>query len=152
MEVKEGQIYKHFKGDLYRVLHIAIHTETNEKLVVYQAIYDESKIFARPYDMFVSKVDRDKYPEVDAEYRFTPFDETDTNQINPQVLAFLDTDNFAEKLRILREMRDTVTNDMLNTMAFSVDFIFNEGTTEEKYEELLNCIALRERFEGARLR
>ena len=70
MEVKVKGIYRHFKGDLYLVEDIAIHSETKEKMVIYRALYEDSKLYARPYDMFISKVDKNKYPNVIQEYRF----------------------------------------------------------------------------------
>lgn len=70
MEIKRNGVYKHFKGDYYLVDDIATHSETREKLVIYRALYGETGLYARPYKMFIEKVDKVKYPDVKQEYRF----------------------------------------------------------------------------------
>lgn len=81
---KSGDIVQHFKHECYpadspmytyRILGYATHSETRETLVIYEALYDMNsedtlKVFARPLDMFMSKVDKEKYPDIRQEYRF----------------------------------------------------------------------------------
>ena len=49
-------IYKHYKGNLYQVFHVATHSETREKVVVYQCIYGDYSVWVRPYEMFCEQV------------------------------------------------------------------------------------------------
>lgn len=49
--------YEHYKGKFYRVIGVARHSETAEDLVVYQALYGERGLWARPLKMFIEDVD-----------------------------------------------------------------------------------------------
>ncbi|MEY8230240.1 DUF1653 domain-containing protein [Oscillospiraceae bacterium 50-16] len=69
-EVLEGRYYRHFRGNLYKVIGIATHTETEEKMVVYQAQYGKFGLFVRPYHMFAEEIDRKQYPEATQKHRF----------------------------------------------------------------------------------
>ena len=68
-KLKIHGVYKHFKGDYYFAEDVAIHSETREKLVIYRPLYDKDELYARPYDMFLSEVDHEKYPNVKQKYR-----------------------------------------------------------------------------------
>ena len=69
-KIKIKGLYKHFKGKLYYVEDIAIHSEDNTKYVVYRALYGENNLYIRPLEMFLSKIDKEKYPEIEQVYRF----------------------------------------------------------------------------------
>ena len=228
---RPNEIYQHFKGNLYRVITLAKHADTGEILVIYQALYGSFEVFARPLSEFTGKVDRTKYPDTAAEYRFTLLpqivgqasgtvwpemrgqaldnvqqqgsgtenagmqnrrqpepdgiparqqtapaqqqaapaedaeierhdilpqdvqpDEEKEPALDPMLLAFLDADTYEEKLTIFTDMRGRVTDDMLTTMAVSMDIDLKEGELMDRYEELKNCIIMLEKYECNRLR
>ena len=211
---RPNEIYQHFKGNLYRVVTLAKHADTGQMLVIYQALYGSFEVFARPLADFTGKVDRAKYPDAAAEYRFTllpqivgqaseadrlemrqepdtaqpqssgaenpeagnrrptepdstpvqeqtaptkgtdmqPQDEQEEPALDPMLLAFLDADTYEEKLAIFTDMSGRVTDDMLTTMAVSMDIDLKEGELMDRYEELKNCIIMREKYECNRLR
>lgn len=209
---KPHEIYKHFKGNLYQIVTIAQHSETGEQLVIYQAMYGDFKIYARPLAMFTSEVDKVKYPEVqqrsrfelqgaDADRQIRETDEVNGGQtttqavptataqdaaiwtaqaaavqdaatvaaqataqpasvetqpeepeLDPWVLEFLDADSYEQKLNILAGLHHRITDEMITTMAIACDIEVNDGETEERYEELKNCLLTMEKFECNRLR
>lgn len=181
---KPHEIYKHFKGNLYQVLAVAEHSETGEKLVVYQALYGDFKIYARPMDNFLEKVDRVKYPKAAQVFRFElqggeqkeDSQGADTScaeqvshepkqeqkeaagrqqeelNIDPMVLQFLEADTYEERLNILVGLRHRITDDMITTMAIASDVEVPEGSLEERFQGLKNCLATLDKYECNRLR
>lgn len=67
-----GEKYRHFKGMIITILAIAKDSETLEELVIYE---HDGENWVRPMDMFLSKVDHEKYPDVTQEYRFEKVEE-----------------------------------------------------------------------------
>lgn len=230
------QIYRHFKGNLYQVLTIAIHSETREELVIYQALYGDFKVYARPLSMFTSPVDRLKYPDVKQKMRFervdpatlegtgsvnplgikpaaqytepvtnvvkeesgnktvsssfvvrpekkveaiiniqnaphtsamtttatdypmsdymtkTIEDEADELNLDPNVVAFLDSDSAKARIQILEKIRPIVTDDMIDIMAMAIDVEVEPGDVYDRLADLRNCLDTIARFETERLR
>ena len=174
---KPHEIYRHFKGNQYQVLAVAEHTETGEELVIYQAMYGEFKIYARPLKSFTEELDKEKYPSAGQKHRFellkevqeteaaqakeeepeesTPAKETEPTEelnIDPMVLAFLDANTYEERLQILASLHNRITDDMITTMAVACDIEVPDGELEERFYELRSCLITLERFECNRLR
>ena len=176
---KAQDIYRHFKGNIYQIVTIAEHTETEEKLVIYQAMYGDFKIYARPLSMFLEKVDKQKYPDATQEYRFekvekaaTPQQEIKENKVkqdtvevvqapevtetepelDPLLLEFLDADTYTQKLDILSALHHRITDSMITTMAIASDIEVEDGDLETRYSELKNCLRTLERYEIERVR
>lgn len=164
------EIYKHFKGNVYQIITIAEHSEDGEKLVIYQAMYGDFKVYARPLSMFMEKVDRQKYPQVKQEYRFEKVEraevvckestgtlqEPDVTeeelQLDPLLLDFLDADTYEEKLSILAALHSRITDDMITTMAIASDVEVAEGELEVRYNQLKSCLLTLDKYEINRLR
>ena len=163
---RPGQVYRHFKGNIYRVIALADHSETGETLVMYKRDDSNEKAYARPLDMFMSEVDRKKYPDVKDRYRFTLYSEDENGDItarkteavqfeegapDPLLEAFLDAETISEKVGKFYDMKGAVTDEILSFIASSLE-IDVSGDTEEKYSEILRALKAKEKYESNRLR
>ena len=158
---KSGEFYRHFKNKLYQIIAVAKHSETGEQLVIYQALYGDFGVYARPLEMFMSEVDHEKYPDVAQKYRFERVElssdvpaeaqkETSVQSeyeggINPKVLEFLDSEDFDERYNILVALRDEIDDQIINTLAVALDI-------DARYDQLKMCLRTRQRYESNRLR
>jgi len=177
---KPGQIYRHFKGHLYQIVTIARHSETLEALVIYQALYGDFQVYARPLHMFMSEVDKEKYSDVKQRERFElvrtaneitvdemytepmeqkaiePAVQVDVARQTPQLDAgveeFLDADSFEARLRIFTGMQHRLTDDMINIMAMSMDTEVPEGSLEDRIASLKNFLLMQVKYECNRIR
>ncbi|MBQ2987058.1 MAG: DUF1653 domain-containing protein [Tyzzerella sp.] len=139
---KQGEIYKHFKGNLYEVLVIAKHTETMEEMVVYKEV-DGEATYARPLEMFVSKVDKDKYPDVLQTYRF----ERQDAEPKLSIMDFLDLSTTTEKIQYLESRKEDITEEFIGLVAQCLEFVENDGILEDRYRALVKYLRTVERYE-----
>lgn len=170
---KPNDIYRHFKGSLYKIITLAIHSETGEQMAVYQALYGNYQVYVRPLSMFLEKIDKEKYPDADQEYRFermsqlinagqvqeagpgepeeTPEEALEEPAVDKAVMAFLEADTYEDKLNILSLMHSRITDDMINTMAVAIDVEVEPGDIETRYQGLKSCLVMLEKFECNRV-
>lgn len=130
------QIYRHFKGMLYQIISLAEHSETGEMLVIYQALYGEFKIYARPLSMFMEKVDKEKYPNVSQEYRFELQTKVQQAPTQPKSEAPAGTQN-AEPLPV---QSDGPIVGEESAEEYTLDPLVLEFLDAESYEERLNIL------------
>lgn len=173
-----GEKYLHFKNKLYQIIAVAKHSETMEPYVVYQALYGDFGVYIRPYDMFVSEVDHEKYPEVTQKYRFqyvelqqdevreskadgqeaenkkesADIQEEAQEQINPWLLRFLDAETMEEKYQIVCDIKNEITDRLIDDLAVVVDVVIPEGKLSDRYDQLKYCIRTRQKYEKPSLR
>ncbi len=144
-----SEIYQHFKGNIYEIITIAKHSETLEEQVVYRNIDAPYDTYVRPLNMFMEKVDQQKYPDVTQTYRFELMTEEE-EEIHPLLLQFLDEDTYKGKLEVLALMGEVVNQQMLSSMAIATDVVLESGELQERFEEFKSCLHTLERYECTR--
>lgn len=176
---RPGEFYRHFKNKLYQIVAVATHSESKEQLVIYQALYGDFGVYARPIDMFLSEVDREKYPDIEQKYRFEKVENiyeaskqiTDRNnsEINIETnnkmqqegsedqpknffIDFLDADDYHTKKKILLANKENITDKQLDAI-FDIYGLKRNGI--DKTIDIADFIAyldMQIHFEGKRLR
>lgn len=164
---RAGEFYRHFKGRLYQVIAVATHTETGEELVIYQALYGDFSLYARPLSMFMSRTDREKYTDALQEYRFERvelnnndeegqgienFPEEQKPQVNPWLERFLEADGYDKQLEALNQMRGKVGQRELDSLYLILDIQPAYGDVEEQLRRIMKDLEMRKRYDGSRLR
>ena len=161
---KTGDIYRHFKGNLYEIIIIARDSETLEEKVVYKAVNGDDA-YVRTLSMFLSPVDHTKYPDVKQEFRFElvssevkrvievkEVQEEPVMENSSLVMDFLEQDTTDEKIKFLLRNKDRVTEGFLSVVAQSLDFIESKDTLEARYDDILRYLRTVSKFENSRFR
>jgi len=162
---KKGDIYRHFKGNLYEIVIIARDSETLEEKVVYKSVNSEDA-YVRNLAMFLSKVDKVKYPDVKQEFRFELVSEEDTKicEIEVQketepvmenqkmILEFLELDTTNDKIQYLVQNKDHISDNFLSVAAHSLDFVESAEDMHERLEDILKYLRTVSRYENTRFR
>ena len=167
---RPGEFYRHFKNKLYQIIAVATNSESKEQLVIYQALYGDFGVYARPLNMFLSEVDREKYPDIEQKYRFEKLENiseaskkiTDRNsEINIETsgdeqkdffIDFLDADDYYTKKKILLANKENITDKQLDAI-FDIYGLKRNGI--DKTIDIADFIAyldMQIHFEGKRLR
>jgi len=143
-----GETYRHFKNKNYKIIAIAHHSETGEELVIYQALYGDGMVCARPLDMFVSEVDHEKYPDVKQKYRFEKIETPALEMtIEDRMMKFFDEESLEGKYQILLTMREEVTDTMIDNMAVVLDLVIEDGPIAKRFDDLKHAIQTKQRYE-----
>ena len=150
---KKGEIYRHFKGNLYEIVLIARDSETLEEKVVYKEV-DGDSAYVRSLPMFVSLVDKEKYPNVTQEFRFELVQEAVISETadHDMIMEYLEQETVDSKIDYLIRVKDRITEPFISVVAQSLEFVENEGELSERYEEILRYLRTVARYESGRLR
>ena len=155
---KPGELYRHFKNNLYQIITIASHTETGEQLVIYQALYGNFGVYARPLSMFNSPVDREKYPDAAQRLRFEKVEQEsrrpseEEESPNPLLLEFLEAEEIGRQIEILKRMKGKVSQKELDSIYLVLDMVPSTGDPDIQLAWLVKSLETRKRNDGSRLR
>jgi len=179
---RPGEFYRHFKNRLYQVIAVAYDAETEQQVVVYQALYGDYRVWVRPLENFLSRTDREKYPEASQEWRFErtvpegpaqdvsvpegpaqdvsvpegpaqDVSAVEDSRTGTQVLlAFLDAETREEKKAVLVSGMARLTQRELDSIYMALDMPAQEGDVRSQVSGILSWMKTQERYESSRLR
>ena len=139
---KPGEFYRHFKNKLYQIVVVATHSESKEELVIYQALYGDFGVYARPLDMFMSEVDKEKYPDAAQKYRFGKIENIGELSKNSSLSSYenekslyTDEKNISDKV-----LKDNIQSDKASNIGknYFIEFLEADSFSDKKEIILAN--------------
>jgi hypothetical protein len=158
---RPGQIYNHFKNKPYQIITVATHAETQERMVVYQALYGDYKAYIRPLENFLSEVDHEKYPLVTQKYRFELCPDLgidcgreESKPVTAEIAEKSRSDNGvikAEEERIVKYVSQSIETEAENTSIEQVNTVLLQFLDAESYYKKLEVITSNRKHMNDRL-
>lgn len=158
-----GERCRQGEGGLCQIIAAARHSETGERLVVYQELYGNFDIYVKPLKLFLKEagakeaaetapVSAEKATEEPAVGEAESVQAESGQAVQEALLEFLDAGTYGEKLNILRGMKKKIDEKTVQDLAASLDIVLDGKPLEEQIRDLENCIMTHARFECGRLR
>lgn len=146
MECKKivpGMIFRDDNNNAFQIVTVAIHESTSKELVIFQALFGEFKVYAREKNEFFCEMNKndglkEKTNDLAEEKELT---------INSDLLAFLNADDYKEKIDILSGAKNRIDDKVIESMAVSLDYVIPEGDFDEKYNSLIQVLRTRQKYE-----
>lgn len=152
-----GEVYRHFRGRKYQVLHVAVMTETRDYVVVYEELEraGQEKIYVSRLENFLAPIDKASYPEATQKYRFEKFQETQPAEKPMEemelILAFLDLERNEDRIGFLMKHREELTDRFLIVAAESLEYTEQVESIEERFAGLIRFLRMKAQYESRRV-
>lgn len=142
------------KDRKYQVIAVAYHAKSNEKMIVYQQLFDNFKILTDTFDDFFNQPEADVHIEIPGDDRKDNDADTkeDLKGVNPVLMGFFDRDTCTDKIEYIAQVRDKLDDRLVSDIAASMDITIEEGSLDDKIDSLLICLRTKAKYECNRFR
>ncbi len=159
---RSGEFYRHFKDKLCQIITVAEHRETGEKMVVYQELYGDYKIYTSPLKQFADEADQERRFELvtiqaeaevcEAGKACEAKEQEAPTVFHPLLMPFVESETYEQKLELLMAMWGKIGQAELEVLYEALDLPMRDGSVEEQFRSIENYLVMQQKFDGKRLR